>query len=192
MDNKISLCLILGTAREGRKSEFVYNFIKELLQKDLRIDLKLIDVKNYEIKFDGDKAQKLESLNPSSADILNYHEAINSSDGLIFVFPEYNHSYPGQLKSLIDSEYDVYKNKTVALASVSNGQFGGARALTLLIPVVTYLGMIDSGIHMHFPNVENLFDENGKIKDEPTVERTSKYLEKLISITTKLNRKTNV
>jgi NAD(P)H-dependent FMN reductase len=181
MDKKVNLTLFLGTAREGRNSELVFTFFQKLLETDSRVNLNLIDVKDYFVKYDGAKAQK------SNPQVKDYDQIISNSNALIFIFPEYNHSFPGQMKSLIDSEFEIYEGKVIGLASVSAGQFGGARALTLLIPVLTYLGMLDSGIHMHFSNIESLFDDQGNILDTKVVERTKKSLEKLINLTQKIH-----
>jgi chromate reductase, NAD(P)H dehydrogenase (quinone) len=59
-------------------------------------------------------------------------EAIDSSDGLIIVTPEYNYSMPGVLKNAIDwlsrLPKQPFANKPVLIQSASQGAYGGVRA----------------------------------------------------------------
>ena len=43
----MNITVILGTAREGRKSDKVSNFVVEELKKNAEIDITLVDVKDY-------------------------------------------------------------------------------------------------------------------------------------------------
>jgi chromate reductase len=58
-------------------------------------------------------------------------EAISAADGVIFVTPEYNYGIPGGLKNAIDWVSRIkdqpFKDKPVALQSVTGGPMGGAR-----------------------------------------------------------------
>lgn len=174
MTEKLFIPVILGTNREGRYSEFVATFIFHELQK-LGVESKIIDVKNYKVAFDGAPAE------PS-----DYAESISRSNGIVIVFPEYNHSFPGSLKTLLDSDFKIYRGKVVATASVSSGNFGGARGTESIIPVLTNFGMILSGIQLHFPFVEKNFPKTSETTDQETIKRVTESLTNLISLCQKL------
>jgi NAD(P)H-dependent FMN reductase len=174
MTDKLFIPVILGTNRDGRNSLFVAQFISQELQK-LGVESEIIDVKDYKVAYDGAKAE------PS-----DYADKISKSNGIVIVFPEYNHSFPGSLKTLLDSEFNIYKGKVVATASVSAGNFGGARGTESIIPVLTNFGMILSGIQMHFPFVEKNFPKTAQTSDQDTIKRVSENLNSLISLCQKL------
>lgn len=163
-----TITVILGTARPKRKSEWVFKFLCQKFEASGLKTLK-IDVKDYILPYDGSPADH------------SYKDAISRSDAICFVFPEYNHSIPGQLKTLLDSEFSVYKGKLAVLASVSAGDFGGTRATEHLIPILTNFGMNVCGLHMHFPNVEKNFNSNGDCLDNQTISRVEEIIKQIIN-----------
>jgi NAD(P)H-dependent FMN reductase len=68
-------------------------------------------------------------------------ESIEKADGFVVISPEYNHSFSGSLKSLMDICYDEYNNKAVGIVGVSQGAFGGARAIESLQTYLKALGL---------------------------------------------------
>src|SRR5438105_11016993 len=103
------------------------------------------------------------------------------ADGLIIVAPEYNHSYPGMLKHVLDTNLKEYIHKAVGVCGVSAGGFGGARAIEALLPVLRELGLVTIFWDGNFSGAQKLFGEDGKILDEAThVKRVDKFLSELI------------
>jgi len=105
---------------------------------------------------------------------------IEEADALLMVIPEYNHAYPAILKRVLDSEYSVYLHKPVALVGVSSGPWGGVRAIESILPVLRTLGLVISRRDLNFPNVQDLFDQQGNLKDEKYIQRIEKALEELL------------
>jgi NAD(P)H-dependent FMN reductase len=63
----------------------------------------------------------------------------------------------------------------VAFAGVSNGGWGGVRAIEMLVNTVRELGLAATFTDVHFPRVQDLFDEQGKLLDpkyRTRIERT--------------------
>jgi NAD(P)H-dependent FMN reductase len=56
--------------------------------------------------------------------------------------PEYNHSFPGLLKHVLDTNLKEYIHKAVGVCGVSAGPFGGARMIESLLPVLRELGLV--------------------------------------------------
>lgn len=75
--------------------------------------------------------------------VVTMAEAIRSSDGLIFVTPEYNYSIPGTLKNALDwlsrLSPQPFAGKPVAIQTASPGMFGGARAQFQLRQILVFL-----------------------------------------------------
>ena len=149
--------VILGTAREGRQSEKVANFmLQEVIKNGYESDL--IDVRDYRIEATDNTGQSQQAK--------NFAEKINKSDALIIVSPEYNHGYPGELKMMLDMLFPEYANKPVGICGVSAGGLGGARAVEQLKLIGIGYKMLPIRESLYFSTVQDLFDEDGKIKDE--------------------------
>ena len=54
---------------------------------------------------------------------------LDGSDAFIIVSPEYNASYPGSLKNIMDYFFTEYAGKPFGIISVSSGIIGGVNAL---------------------------------------------------------------
>ena len=103
------------------------------------------------------------------------------ADGLIIVAPEYNHSFPGLLKHVLDTNLTEYIHKAVGVCGVSAGPFGGVRMIQSLIPVLRELGLVTIFWDVYFGNAGKLFDPvTGKITDSAYTHRLKKFLDELV------------
>src|SRR5690606_4596895 len=58
------------------------------------------------------------------------HSLFETADNFIIVMPEYNGSFPGVLKLVIDScNPEIFKHKSFALVGVSSGRAGNLRGM---------------------------------------------------------------
>jgi len=175
-DIKLFIPIILGTDREGRQSEKVAKYLLQKINDHPEIKTTLFDVRTVLMPM-NDYGEDLKDENPS------YEDLIVRSDGIIIVAPEYNHGYPGVLKSTLDLLLKEYNHKSVGLVGVSSGPFGGARVIEQLVNVVRRLGLIVHRDDLHFPNVQDLFDDNGNLLDDSFNERTDKFLDEIVWMT---------
>lgn len=165
----MKLLLISGATRPGnmtnRAVKLVCDYIKS---KYPNVDLTLVSPADYKLEYD-DKNQ-----NP------DYINLVNDSTAFIIITPEYNHGYPGKLKSLLDCAFNEYKGKPVLLGGVSDGPFGGARAIENLSPVMKCLSLVMSKNDLIFPNINKIIDENGNSLDPQHYERVTKTIDEFI------------
>ena len=171
---RLYIPLILGTPRQGRKSEHVAKFLLSEMQKRPEIETELIDVRELKMT--------LQDAGSEMADP-DYVKKIERADGLAIVVPEYNHGYPGALKQALDMCLEEYIHKPVALCGVSAGPFGGARVIENLVPVMRELGLAVTFTDVNFSSVGNAFDETGNLKEEKYVGRVAKFLNELVWMT---------
>jgi len=169
--------IILGTARAGRQSEKVSNYMLEEVKKAGHTTA-LIDVKDFLFG----KTDRLMN-SPDNKEINKYLEAIKEAKAIIIVSPEYNHSYPGELKILLDSLYNEYRGKFVGFCTVSNGPFGGVRVAQQLKLLSVSLQMFPINLSLSFGNIKDLFDPEGKILDQAYEKRVKGFLEELTNAT---------
>jgi len=170
--DKIKVAIIVGTAREKRRSVLAANFVQKTLREFEEIETIFVDPLDFNLHGDGnDDAER----DPK------YTKITEEANAFVIVTPEYNHGYPGSLKRLLDMEYKNYFHKPVILVGVSDGTIGGARAVELLIPVVAELGMIYVRGKIYFPVIQDLFNEKGEfIGDSKYVDKIKKATEELL------------
>lgn len=163
--------IILGTARLGRQSEKAALF---MLQKarEAGLDSEIIDVRDYRLE-----ATDNTEISPP-AQLLA--EKARRADGFIIVSPEYNHGYPGELKMLLDMLFSQYAHKPVGICGVSSGAWGGTRMVEQLRQVCLAFHMVPTGQAVHFPKVQELFDEAGLLKGRSQHGQAKRLLEELI------------
>ncbi|HUC89290.1 MAG TPA: NAD(P)H-dependent oxidoreductase [Patescibacteria group bacterium] len=160
MENKLVIAVICGTKREGRQSIKAANWVAEIGRQQTDVEIIFVDPKDFNLPGDGNKDEA--SRDP------RYTAITQKADAFFVVTPEYNHGYPGSLKRLLDSEYENYKHKPVALAGVSNGPWGGVRVCEALLAPMHTMGVVVIQNEMYFPKVQELFDDNGQLKAEYT------------------------
>src|ERR1700746_2106860 len=164
--------VILGTARQGRLSEPAANFVFGEVTKRRDIETELIDIRKIPLRVD-DAGEALKDSQCSAT--------IARADGLILVVPEYNHSFPGLLKHVLDTNLKEYIHKAVGVCGVSAGPFGGARMIQSLLPVLRELGLVTIFWDVYFGTAGKLFDSaTGKITDPAYSRRVEKFLNELV------------
>ena len=172
MNDKLFIPVILGTNREGRQSAYVARLLVQEMEKRDGIETQLFDVRDFKLPQD-DYGQAIKDQFPE------WRDAIIRADGLLIVTPEYNHGYPGPLKSVLDLLLPEYKHKAVGLVGVSAGPWGATRVIEAMVKVVRELGLAVTSADLNFPRVQELFDEQGKLKDEAYKEHIANFLDEL-------------
>jgi len=152
-----NILIILGTAREGRQSEKVAKFIYNYLQQKNDVTCQLLDVADF---------TQSHSLGLNSQASLKWRELIIWADAIIIASPEYNHSFPGELKLLLDSEATIYRDKVTAICGVSSGVFGGARMIEQLKLVLHTLGFKVINKNLFFAQVQDIFLADGTMYEQ--------------------------
>jgi NAD(P)H-dependent FMN reductase len=168
---KLFLPVLLGTNRKERRSIHVANWLLGEMNKREEIETKLFDAKDFALPQDdyGKKEQ-----------FPDWRDSIIRSDGLVVVTPEYNHGYPGTLKSVMDLLLKEYIHKSVAFVGVSAGPWGGTRVIEAMVPMVRELGLVPTFTDLNFPVVQSKFDPEGRLLDNAYEKRVAGFLEELI------------
>jgi NAD(P)H-dependent FMN reductase len=171
MQGKLSIPVVLGTVRKGRMSEHAARFVVGELGKHAEVETELIDISRVPMPVD-DAGEAIKDP--------GFSAKMERADALVIVSPEYNHSFPGLLKHVLDSCLKEYIHKAVGVVGVSAGVFGGARAIENLLPALRELGLVAIFWDVNFGAVGRAFDESGKLLDQAFVQRTEKFLLELI------------
>ena len=171
--DQLFLPVLLGTNREGRKSACAAEWLLAVMRGRPDIETRSFDVADFALPRQ-DYGQAAKSLFPE------WREAIVRADGLVVVTPEYNHGYPGPLKSVLDLLLREYIHKAVAFVGVSAGPWGGTRVIEAMLPVVRELGLAATFTDLNFPLVQDKFDEAGKLLDPAYERRAQGFLDELV------------
>jgi NAD(P)H-dependent FMN reductase len=171
---KLYIPVLAGTTREQRKSIFAARLVAEVGATFEDIETEVIDPIDFNFPGDGN--------DPEGKDP-RYTAITHRADGFYIVSPEYNHSFPGSLKRMLDSELENYIHKPVAFAAASSGQWGGVRAIEALVGTVREMGLISTFSDMQFPRVQDLFDDDGTLLNEKYRDYLKASWEELIWMT---------
>jgi len=167
----LSMPVILGTTRKGRMSRHAAQFIWGEVRKQEGVITELIDIAELNLPVD-DAGEGIKDP--------RFSDAMEGADALIIVSPEYNHSFPGLLKHVLDSCLKEYIHKPAGIVGVSAGIFGGARMIEHFQPVLRELGLVSIFWDVNFGSIHKVFDQSGRLMDDAYIRRADKFLGELI------------
>jgi chromate reductase len=142
------IAVIIGSLRKDSFNRQLAMLAKEIIGERAEftiIDYSDVPLMNQDIEY------------PAPDAVRRVREQIKAADGLWIFTPEYNHSYPGVLKNLIDwlsrpiskEERQVLSQKRVAISGASPG--GGATLIAQDL-LVMLLSMLNARV-MNFPRL---------------------------------------
>lgn len=157
-----SLLIISGTDRPGSKAKEISLFLQKRTEELTSVKPKILCLTDYPLAdlVGGPYKNRPESIE-------RFNEPLLAADGLIFVIPEYNGSFPGILKLFIDHLPfpSALKNKHVALVGESSGYFGGLRAVEQWQMVMAYRYANVFQERIFIPAVGKEFDAQSGLTD---------------------------
>jgi NAD(P)H-dependent FMN reductase len=167
MDEIIRIGLIYGSARAGRFCDTVAGWVREQIEANGDFTVEVIDPKTA-------LPQLLQE--PASEDReRSLWQQVRAADAFVVVTPEYNHGYPGAVKSLIDSVGAEWQAKPVAFVSYG-GASGGIRAVEQLRQVFAELHMVTIRDAVSFASAWEQFDESGRLRNPERAMRSMRAL----------------
>src|SRR3989338_246149 len=169
MSQPIKIAVLAGTTRKQRQSIHAARYIARIGELLPDVEIVFVDPVDFSFECDGN--------DPEGKDE-RYTKITGEADAFFVVTPEYNHSFPGSLKRMLDSELANYNHKPVAFAGVSDGNWGGTRAVESLVPAVRETGLVVMSWDIYFPYIQNIFADDGSIHADYK-ERYEKQLAKL-------------
>jgi NAD(P)H-dependent FMN reductase len=163
--------VILGTTRKGRASGHVARLMAELLGRRAGVRTEVVDIASLSLPVD-DAGEPVKDT--------RFSGLVAAADGLVIVAPEYNHSFPGLLKHVLDSCLNEYIHKAAGIVGVSAGPFAGIRVVQSLLPVVRELGLVNIFWDVNVGTVAKVFADDGRLLDDAFVRRSDKFIRELI------------
>lgn len=174
----MSIAIISASVRVGRKSHRVALFLKNYLESNKLATVNMLDLNEYQFPIFEERLRFMKDPSPA---VLQFAETVKQADGVIIVTPEYNGGYPASLKNVIDLLYPEWRKKPVALATASDGQFGGSQVTTSLIFTLWKIGVRLVPAMYPGPKVQEVYDEQGvPVDKEATEKRAKPFIDELL------------
>lgn len=181
----MNIAIVSASVRVERKSHRIALFFKNYITENNLADVVLLDLKEYKFPI---FEERLSSMKDPQPNVLDFGEKIKNADGVIIVTPEYNGGYPASLKNAIDVLYKEWKRKPVALATASNGQFGGAQVTTSLVFSLWKIGVCLVTAMYPGPKVQDSYTEDGVPIDKEGIEKRAKiFIDELLLCIRQIN-----
>jgi chromate reductase, NAD(P)H dehydrogenase (quinone) len=163
------ITIIAGTNRKGSNSKKVaLQYQKILTEKN--IESKLLALEDEDVTIKNEHFATLEK------------EYLLESDKYIFVIPEYNGSYPGVLKMLVDNSdvAKVWPNKKALLVGVASGRAGNLRGLEHFTGSLMHMKVNVHFNRLPISSVHNLLNENAEITDAGNLKAINAQLDEFL------------
>ncbi len=158
----MNLKIISSTDRPNSNALKVSRYVKGLYEKK-GADTEVISLQDFPLEevVGGRYGRKLPAIE-------EFREPVLNADGLIFVIPEYNGSFPGILKMFIDylPFPEAFEKMPMAFIGEANGAFGGLRAVEQFQMVANYRNALQFPERVFIPRVKKEFSEIEGIRDE--------------------------
>lgn len=169
-----NIVILSSSIRLGRNSHRLALFFHHYLQENKLAVSEILDLNEYHFPLFEERLEFQENPSPLT---LEFAGKIKEADGVIIVTPEYNGGYPASLKNAIDLLEPEWFKKPVAIATASDGQYGGSQVITALLLTFWKLGAIVVPARYPVPKVQEAYAPDGT-PTEP--EATAKFAHKFV------------
>jgi chromate reductase len=147
--------IISGTNRVGSHTEKVAAAYQRLL-KEKGVDAKILTLKDLDV------------LSRTPAFLKVEEEVLIPAQKFIFILPEYNGTFPGVLKAMIDNTdvRKVWLHKKALLTGIATGRAGNLRGMDHLSASLHYLKMNVHHNKLPISVIDKVMDADGHLNDE--------------------------
>jgi len=161
--------IISGTNRIGSHTEKVAKEYQRILSKK-NIETKIFTLLDFDVLHRSPEFLKIET------------EILIPTQKFIFIIPEYNGSYPGVLKTMIDNSdiKKVWYFKKALLTGVATGRAGNLRGMDHLADTLHYLKMNVHYNKLPISLIDKILNKNGHLNEE-TLKVVNDQLDEFIS-----------
>lgn len=165
----MSYTILSGTNRAGSNTLRVARQMRDLLERK-GVEASLVSLEGIGLDGRSDTLSRLEE------------EVLIPTTHFLIVTPEYNGSFPGSLKAMIDLSdiRRVWWGKKAMLTGVSTGRAGNLRGMEHLTGVLNYLKVAVLPNKLPISVVDKLMDADGRITDEATLTALSAQLDEFL------------
>ena len=170
----MKITIISSSTRTGRISHRIALALQSALT-ELGADAQIIDLKEVGLPPFTERLAYLKEPPQHLTEILN---DLESSQGLVFLTPEYNGAPSSGLKNFIDVFAKAgFSGKPIGAATGSTGAMGGIRAAYMLQQMILSVNAFPHPRLLTVGKMNEVLGENGEFLDEKTESRVRAYAE---------------
>lgn len=178
MVNRVmKVTIVLGSVREGRKSDRVAMHLHQLLGEEEGVTPFLLDLKEYPLPQYTNRWKDQSNPDPNLPQV---SRIISESEGLILISPEYHGSYTGVLKNAVDHYWKEFQRKVIGVVSTGAGRMGGINASTEMQQLVLSLGAYPIPYKLLVPRVQEAYTIEGVPTNEQVIKDARKFLDEYL------------
>ncbi len=164
------MTMLIGTNRPDSNTRKVARHVEEIYA-EMKVPLHIIDLATLppEIFAPTSYGKKPKAFLP-------FADAVLKASGLVVVTPEYNGSLPGILKYFIDMLKfpESFEKRPVCFVGLAAGVWGALRPVEQLQMIFGYRNALLFPERVFLPKINDLLDDNGRLKDPELVDRLRK------------------
>ena len=162
------ITIISGTNRDNNTKKVALEYQRFLREKNIETCLLSLDEQDVFTRMEAFIEMENKFLVPA--------------EKFIIIMPEYNGSYPGILKLMIDNTdiRKVWWHKKVLLTGVSTGRAGNLRGMDHLTGSLLHMKMLVHPNRLPISVVDKLMDAAGHFSDPGTLKAIEAQLEEFI------------
>ncbi|MCI4668651.1 MAG: NAD(P)H-dependent oxidoreductase [Bacteroidia bacterium] len=176
----MKVTIILGSIREGRKSDRVAKHLHALLEKAEGVEPYLLDLREHPLPQYEYRWADVESPDPNLPKV---GQLLANSDGMILVSPEYHGSYTGVLKNAIDHYWKEFGKKVIGVVSTGSGRMGGINASTEMQQLILSLGAYPIPKKLLVPLIQEVYSPEGEPQNEKMEKDANKFVHEFLWLT---------
>ncbi len=158
----MNLKIISSTDRPNSWALKISNYVSGLYVKK-GVDAEVITLEDFPLEdvVGGKYGKDIESVE-------KFRKPILEADGLIFVIPEYNGSFPGVLKVFVDylPFPEAFEHMPMSFIGEASGAFGALRSVEQFQQIVNYRNALQFPERVFIPRVSKEFDPEEGLKDD--------------------------
>lgn len=178
---QLRLEVIVGSVREGRFAPTVADWFVARARERSEFDTGVIDLVDTPLPADLRVTDE----------VVAFRERLAAADAFVVITPEYNHGYPGALKTAFDNAKHEWRAKPIGFVSYG-GLAGGLRATEQLRQVVAEIHMVSIRETVSFHQAKKRFDADGTTHDGAAIDAAERMLVQLAWWATALRNARNV
>lgn len=157
----MKITILSCTDRPGSWALKVSNYVAELYKR-LDVETEVVSLEEFPLidVVGGKYGEKIPSVEA-------FNDRVLTTDGLIFVIPEYNGSFPGILKLFVDylPFPKAFEKMPMAFIGEASGAFGALRSVEQFQMIANYRNAFQFPERVFIPRVNREFDPEKGFED---------------------------
>jgi len=161
--------IISGTNRLNSHTEKVATEYQKIL-KEKNIEAFVLSLKNIDVLTKNPEFSAIET------------NILQPTQKFVFIIPEYNGTFPGVLKAMIDitDVKKIWEWKKALLTGISTGRAGNLRGMDHFADSLQYMNVFVHPNKLPISAIDKVMDEKGVIHNELTLQAINKQLDEFI------------